>query len=171
MAELTPKERLQPSLLDRLTDEEPDKQQESREKRVLSIGQLRDVVMRDLTWLLNSANLGERIDLDACPLVEHSVLNYGLPDLSGLTASSLDVMQIENTLRQSLQDFEPRLLKDSIQVRVVVDEGQMSLNTLTFGIEGELWAQPANIRLFLKTDVDLESGHVTVSDQAGQRTG
>lgn len=33
MAELTPKDRLQPSLLDRLTDDEPDKTQESREKR------------------------------------------------------------------------------------------------------------------------------------------
>ena len=36
MAELTPKERLQPSLLDRLTDDEPEQQQESRDKRVLS---------------------------------------------------------------------------------------------------------------------------------------
>jgi type VI secretion system protein ImpF len=34
MAELTQKDRLQPSLLDRLTDDEPDKLQESREKRI-----------------------------------------------------------------------------------------------------------------------------------------
>lgn len=32
MAELTSKERLQPSLLDRLTDDEPDKTQESRDQ-------------------------------------------------------------------------------------------------------------------------------------------
>jgi len=33
MAELTQKERLQPSLLDRLTDDEPDKLSEAREQR------------------------------------------------------------------------------------------------------------------------------------------
>jgi len=41
MAELTPKERLQPSLLDRLTDEEPDRRQESRDKRILSPAKLK----------------------------------------------------------------------------------------------------------------------------------
>jgi type VI secretion system protein ImpF len=54
MAELTPQERLQPSLLDRLTDEEPDQLQESREKRVLSMSRLRDFVLRDLAWLFNA---------------------------------------------------------------------------------------------------------------------
>ncbi|HJX53099.1 MAG TPA: type VI secretion system baseplate subunit TssE, partial [Polyangia bacterium] len=36
MAELTPKERLQPSLLDRLTDDDPGRATEPRESRVLS---------------------------------------------------------------------------------------------------------------------------------------
>jgi type VI secretion system protein ImpF len=83
MAELTPKERLQPSLLDRLTDNEPDKQQEAREKRVLSMRKLRESVQRDLAWLLNSGNLETVQDLDDYPLVSHSVINYGLPDLAG----------------------------------------------------------------------------------------
>ena len=41
MAELTSKERLQPSLLDRLTDEDSAARQESRDKRVLSMRGLR----------------------------------------------------------------------------------------------------------------------------------
>ena len=41
MAELAPRERLQPSLLDRLTDDEPDQEVESRERRVLSVRGLR----------------------------------------------------------------------------------------------------------------------------------
>ena len=44
MAELTHKERLQPSLLDRLTDEEPDAKLESRLKRILSLKQLKENV-------------------------------------------------------------------------------------------------------------------------------
>ena len=41
MPELAPKERLQPSLLDRLTDEEPGTTQESRERRVLALDTMR----------------------------------------------------------------------------------------------------------------------------------
>ena len=54
MAELTPKERLQPSLLDRLTDDAPAEKVESREQRVLSLTKLRQSVNRDLGWLLNT---------------------------------------------------------------------------------------------------------------------
>jgi len=57
MAELAPRERLQPSLLDRLTDDEPDQEVESRERRVLSVRGLREGVLRDLAWLLNTTNL------------------------------------------------------------------------------------------------------------------
>jgi hypothetical protein len=45
--ELAPQERLQPALLDRLTDEEPDKQVEGPDKRVLNKVQLRQAVLRD----------------------------------------------------------------------------------------------------------------------------
>ena len=64
MAELTQQERLQPSLLDRLTDDEPEKKQESREKRVVSLRRLREGVLRDLAWLLNTSNLAVLEDLD-----------------------------------------------------------------------------------------------------------
>ncbi|MHC4560155.1 MAG: type VI secretion system baseplate subunit TssE, partial [Planctomycetota bacterium] len=37
MAELTPRDRLQPCLLDRLTDNEPEVSKESRDQRIVSI--------------------------------------------------------------------------------------------------------------------------------------
>ena len=46
MAELTTSERLQPSLLDRLTDDHPEVAHESRERRVMSMRQLRAAVLR-----------------------------------------------------------------------------------------------------------------------------
>ncbi len=83
MAELTQKERLQPSLLDRLIDDEPEKKQESRHKRVLSLQQLREGVLRDLAWLFNAGNLGSVQPLDDYPEVQTSVVNYGVPELAG----------------------------------------------------------------------------------------
>jgi type VI secretion system protein ImpF len=40
----------------------------------------------------------------------------------------------------------------------------MSRNAVTFKIEGELWSHPAPMALFLKTELDLESGDVNVTD-------
>ena len=168
MAELTPKERLQPSLLDRLTDDEPDRTQESRDRRVLSPNRLRESVRRDLTWLLNHTHLAATKDLVAYPEVERSTVNYGLPDMSGRTSSTVDVPALEKAIRRAIWEFEPRLLKDSVRVRILVDPQQMNHNSMSFLIEAELWAQPLPLRLFLKTDLDLETGKVFVSE--GTRT-
>lgn len=164
MAELTPKERLQPSLLDRLTDNSPDKVDESRDERVLSPARLKKSVIRDLQWLLNSCDLASAEDLSKYPEVRDSVLNYGLPDLSGRNVSSLDAGSLERMLRQALLRFEPRIIRQSLVIRTVVDESHMSTNSIRFDIEGELWGQPLPQQLYLKTEVDLESGDVSVSD-------
>ncbi len=167
MADLTPRERLQPSLLDRLTDDEPHKKQDSRERRVVSMQKLRACVMRDLSWLLNTGNLSQTQDLVEYPFVENSVLNYGIPDVAGHTISSTDVLAMERQVRQSIVNFEPRILRNKVKVRAVVREDQMDANVLTFEIEGELWAEPFPERIFLRTQVDLETGVVSVANHAG----
>lgn len=166
MAELTQKERLQPSLLDRLTDTEPDKKQESRDKRVLSLSKLREGIIRDLAWLFNSANFESTEDLSDYPHVARSVINFGLPDLSGKAVSSLDVKAIEKLLKQIIQDFEPRILSKSLRISVSSQESAMSTNALSFDIEGEMWSQPTPQRLFLRTEIDLESGAFAVREQS-----
>ncbi len=170
MAELTPKERLQPSLLDRLTDDDPERRQESRDARVLSPARLRECVRRDLTWLFNTSHLQAMQNVSAHRLVGESVVNYGIPDLSGRTASSVDTAAMERTIRQAIIDFEPRLNRDTLRVKLFVDSRQMGHNTMTFDVEAELWAQPLPLRLFLRTAVDLEDGSVDVVDTGGRRS-
>ncbi len=167
MAELTPQERLQPSLLDRLTDDRPHQVKESRAQRVLTLSQLRVSVLRDLAWLLNTGNLSSSEDLEEFPDVARSVLNFGLPDLAGNTATSVDTHQLERLIRQVIWDYEPRILRKSLRVRLTVDETQMNQNAVTFDIEGKLWAQPLPLHLYLQTEVDLETGYVNVSEQGG----
>lgn len=167
MVELTHKERLQPSLLDRLTDHEPEKSQEPREQRVFSVARLRESVLRDLAWLLNTTNLAAAQDLEPYPEVAASVLNYGIPDLSGRTLSSTDPAILERALRQAIADFEPRIIRHTLMVRLEVNEGLMSHNAITFLIEGDLWAQPLPLRIYLKTEIDLDMGEVKVSTYSG----
>ena len=142
MAELSQKERLQPSLLDRLTDDAPDKEQESREQRVLSINKLRGCVLRDLAWLLNTSKLDTVQSMVDYPYADHSIINYGIPDLVGTTLSSTDLPEIQRQIRQAIWDFEPRILPESVQVRVTASANEMNQNAMTFDIEGDLWAQP-----------------------------
>lgn len=164
MAELTPQERLQPSLLDRLTDKAPDTKSESRDRRVLSMRLLRQAVLRDLAWLLNTGHLETTEDLDAYPQVRDSVLNYGMPDITGSTASGTDTSALERSVKDVIIKFEPRISQDSLHVSIARDQSAAGRNAMVFTIEGQLWAEPTPIMLYLKTEVDLETGDVAVTD-------
>lgn len=164
MAELTSQERLQPSLLDRLTDSAPDMRSESRDQRVMSMQKLRAAVLRDLRWLLNTGQLETTEDLERYPEVARSVLNYGMPDISGLNLSGVKTEGLERAVRDAIVQFEPRLSAKTVKVTVVRDDRQMSGNALTFNIEGQLWAEPTPMALYLKTELDLETGDVSVRD-------
>jgi type VI secretion system protein ImpF len=164
MAELLPQERLQPSLLDRLTDDRPESREESREMRVLNLTQLRAGVMRDIGWLLNTVHLQASQDISSDEAVASSCVNFGIPDLAGSSAAGRSTEALETAVRKALLDFEPRILPQTLRVTVQIQPDQMSRHALTFIIEGELWAQPVPLALFLKTEVDLETGAVTVAD-------
>jgi type VI secretion system protein ImpF len=171
MAEqLTPQERLQPALLDRLTDDEPDKKQELRERRVLTKAQLRQAVLRDLVWLFNTTRLERGSELAKLPHVRRSVVNFGLPAHSGQMASTLEITDIERDLKQAILDFEPRILPETLEVKALVELSQLDHhNVIGVQIHGQLWAQPVPLELLIRTEIDLETGRVQLSDLAQSR--
>jgi type VI secretion system protein ImpF len=160
-------ERLQPSLLDRLTDPDPTNAAPSRPQRVITVRALREIVIRDLLWLLNTVRFdAESRDLSAYPETAKSVVNYGITDLAGVTASSVDADALSRAVREAVMNFEPRLNRNSVQVRAILAEDRMANNTLVFEIEGELWADPAPLRFLVRTELDLETGSVAIVDSA-----
>jgi type VI secretion system protein ImpF len=168
--QLTPQERLQPALLDRLTDDEPEKKEELREHRVLSKARLRQAVLRDLAWLFNATRLERGDDLSHVPYVRRSVVNYGLPAHAGQTASSLEIQDVEQDIKQAIIDFEPRILLDTLEVKAIAEISDLDRhNVLGIQIRGLLWAQPVPLELLLRTEIDLETGKVQVADLAPSR--
>jgi len=158
----TPIEKLQPCLLDRLTDDDPGIKEESRLQRVVSDQKYRRGVLRDLEWLLNtpayiSLEGMEPFDLKDFPHAYRSVINFGIRDLCGVTSPNLDRMQEE--LVEAIKIFEPRITARSLTIRADVQG-----NVVTFDIEGELWAHPRSEHLHLKTTVDLETGQCLLGD-------
>ena len=75
MSELVTGERLQPCLLDRLTDLEPGNKEESRFNRVISMARYRNGVLRDLRWLLGTSKHLESENLKEFPSAAVSGLN------------------------------------------------------------------------------------------------
>lgn len=166
MATIDLRDRLQPALLDRLTDDQPELTRDADERRVLNKNQLRQAVLRDLGWLLNAVQpLGKQAQ-DA-PYAADSVLNFGLPPMSGQLASKVDVPGVEQAIRQAILRFEPRILEHSLTVRAIEGGAMLDAhNVIEFEIRGFLWAQPIPLELLLRTQLDLEAGQVKVRDDA-----
>ena len=173
MAEqLTPQERLQPALLDRLTDDEPDKKLEPREHRVLSKSRMRQAVLRDLAWLFNATRMESGTSMAKWPHAQRSVINFGLPALSGETASTLEIPDLERAIRQAILDFEPRILAETLEVKALVELSALDHhNVIGIEIHGQLWAQPVPLELLIRTEIDLETGKVQIADLASSRVG
>jgi type VI secretion system protein ImpF len=160
-------ERLQPALLDRLCDHAPHQSQETEDQRVMTKQQIRAAVLRDLSWLFNAVQPLAR-HANIYPRVAKSVLNYGLPPISGQTASRLDVTQLEKSIREAILQFEPRIAADSLKVRALEFDNLLEThNIIEFEISGQLWAQPVPLELLLRTQLDLELGQVQVKDATG----
>jgi len=162
MPELIVVEKLQPCLLDRLTDDDPKNSLESRDRRVISLQRYRQGVLRDLQWLFNaSAHLrqegGSSLSLEDYPEALHSVINFGTRHLFGVLTP--DMLLLERELTKALYTFEPRILRNTLKVR-----SRLEGNVIALDVEGELWAMPLPEHLHIKTTLDIESGHCAVGD-------
>ena len=165
MSTLRIQDRLQPALLDRLTDDDVDAKSETGESRVISRSRLRELVLRDLAWLFNATAPGTSVDWSRAPHARNSVLNYGLPALSGQTASTIDPLVLQARVKQAILDHEPRILPETLSVEAILSEAQMDHhNQIGFRISGQQWAQPVPLELLLHTDIDLETGRVSVRE-------
>ncbi len=162
MAELTTMEKIQPCLLDRLTDNAPDRKEESSNERVVSISRYRDGVLRDLRWLLSANRHEDNEDLQAFKEVKTSTLNFGIRSLCGRTAESVGGGRLEEDITAAIEAFEPRISPESLRVELK-EEGTHGKNELVIEIAGDLWARPMPEEFLIKTKVDLETGEFKVT--------
>ncbi|MDX7998293.1 type VI secretion system baseplate subunit TssE [Xenorhabdus sp. Reich] len=162
---ITAKDRVQPSLLDKLTDNEPDKKKEAINNYLLSHSAFRQSVMKDLQWLLNSINSESDQDLTPFPEICKSVYNFGLVPLAGKPLSEIEKEDIQHRIISAIRIFEPRIIPDGLEVSCVTDTDSLILyNTLPIEIKGFLWCIPWQIEFLFHADIDLENGYFTVKD-------
>lgn len=157
---------LQPALLDRLTDHAPLKRTESMEEQSISKAQLRQYVLRDLGWLLNSINADQDGVFNAYPEVADSVLNFGVPAFSGNRLSDLRWQDIESAIRSAILRFEPRLLTNTLSVKLITDKDLLGQhNNLHFEIHAHIWSEPYPLEVLLQSSLDLETGLIQIEER------
>ena len=125
-----------------------------------SVRALKASLMRDIDWLLNTRRIAEPAP-QALVELNQSVYHYGLPDVTSLSADSMEtrrllLRQVEECLRQ----FEPRLA--SVRVSEAESKNESS-RQLRFVVEGMLQLDPVPEPIVFDTVLDSSSGHFNVS--------
>jgi type VI secretion system protein ImpF len=152
---------VQPSLLDRLIDLEPDNRAEAPVSRSESLRQFRAGVKRDLEWLLNTTCAPIEIP-ESCGEVWNSVICYGLPDVSSVTLTdSGDEMQLLFSLERAIEQFEPRLAQARVTNKEPYRPGKQAL---TFHVEALLLVDPAPERISFDTVLEIGKGSYSVKE-------
>lgn len=157
------KDALQPSLLDRLRDDHPDALTDHPGDLFISREQLKAAVLRDLESLLNCQSLIDAQHIRSNPKLARSVLAYGMPPLAGQTVSNLDIRGLEKTVAEMIRQFEPRIQSESLLVNAEQENVFMHKNNVIgLRITGQLWSLPYPMELLLRTELDLETGHMSI---------
>jgi type VI secretion system protein ImpF len=154
-------QRYLPTLFDRLCDDAPSERKESSETYSPTRSQMRDIVLRDLAYLLNTTNQSDLLDRNKYPAAVASTINYGVPALAGGYLSEKKWRDIEQMIRHAILTFEPRLLSETLIVRPLLkSQASANYNVLTFEISGHIQMQPYPMEFMVQSNVDLETNRI-----------
>lgn len=140
MARVDKKNKIRPSLLDRLIDNDPENTVEVDQSQHQGLKALRNSVRRDLVNLLNTRLRIVEPD-DEYKELKLSLLNYGLPDLATINvADKTKRKQFVEQLERLLVEFEPRFKSVTVNYQENADALDRSLR---FRIDAVLFADPS----------------------------
>jgi type VI secretion system protein ImpF len=148
-------QRLVPSLLDRLLDDDPATPRETPQGRNQVLAQMKRSVSRDLENLLNTRQRFSGAPADF-PELEQSLVRYGLPDFSGQAMASAEAREeFRRAMEEVLRRCEPRF--KTVTVKLL--EGAEPLDrTLRFRIDALMHADPAPEELVFDSSLEPLTG-------------
>lgn len=160
MSRPDPNQGLMPSLIDRLIDPESGG---TAWRRGYGIEQMVDAVRRDLEELLNTRQSSFGLS-ESFHEVVHSIITYGLPDLTSINAITPQQRDdIGRIIESVVAQFEPRL-KDIKATMLEAGDGKE--RTVKFRVDARLRVDPAPEVAF-DTILELSTGHTAVKAPGG----
>lgn len=151
---------VQPSLIDRLTDEDPRSQVEGRTSYAESLRRFKAAVRRDLEWLLNTRRTPE-MPTDDLTELNKSVYVYGVPDITSQSRDSVAArLRLLRQIEETLSKFEPRLT--DVRISLADIDGDARRRELHFVVEGTLQLDPTPEQVMFDTVLQFSSGQYDI---------
>lgn len=124
---------------------------------------MRDAVRRDLAWLLNTVALSAHGNLTGLPEVSTSVVNFGVPDLTGKALTLQVRRERARKIRDAIASFEPRIDQKTLRVE---EQGSRSSaeNALSYLIQGDIGRAVDAMPVRYFTDVEIDTGAAVVRE-------
>lgn len=145
------------------SDGEREISRRSKERRQgIDEAALRRHLSGEMAALMNTINLEAVVDLSDAPHVRDSVLNFGFGDLSTLDSRSTPSAEIARIIRDTLLRHEPRLIPETIDIRVMKIDEAVS-RRLTFDIQAEMYASPVDVPLQFVAEIDGGAGKIQMT--------
>jgi type VI secretion system protein ImpF len=155
---------LMPTLLDRLRDDAPQRETEALGEFAVTRAQMRDILQRDLAFLLNTTSIEDQIDRVRYPEAAASTVNFGVPPLAGQYLASRKWADLEQVIRRAIREFEPRLMPDTLAVMPLLKEdAENNYNVLTFEVRGMIHMNPYPLEFLVQSSIDLETSRMNVA--------
>lgn len=148
----------QASILDRLLDYDPKVAAEPVRDR-LSVRQIKEAVIRDLEYLLNTRR-SILVPLPEYREVHNSLYMYGLQDFTMKNPGSPMVKQkLRQVIERTIARFEPRLKNVNVQIEV----SGKNARDLRFRITAMLVLEPINEPVIFDTYFDVSRGEYKIN--------
>ena len=147
------------SILDRLTDLNPDSKTEVRPSYWEEMRELKASLCRDLTALLNTRRAEDDIDAVYEQAV-NSVLTFGVVDFTSYNLrNGIEQEQVRRSLERSIRQFEPRLAR----VEVTLEKPDPLKPVLRFQVAAVLRTDPAAEPLLFDVTLHRDLRRIAVS--------
>jgi type VI secretion system protein ImpF len=151
---------VQPSVLDRLTDEDPRGIADQRVSYADSVQSFKASVRRDLEWLLNCRRTPDPAP-ESFEELRTSLFHYGIVDVTSLGESGDSRKRLLKEVEESIAMFEPRLA--NVRVALVEEEGESRRRELHFVVEATLRLDPTPEQVAFDTVLHFSTGEIDVA--------
>lgn len=146
-------------LLDRLIDDEPDRERDPALSSSQAMAMLRRAVRRDLENLLNARRRWKSWPSDQTELAT-SPIGYGIPDFAaGAFADPARRQALRADIEAAIRRFEPRFAHVNV---TLIEEQNLLQPTLRLRIEALVHAEPAPESIAFDTVVDATTADIAV---------
>ena len=149
-----------PDLLGRLTDDHIQVKIEGSYAKYKSLKEYKEVVLRDLLWLLNTNVTIDENELLDFEHAQNSTLAFGLRSLAGKTINDTNKRIVTQEIKNAILKFEKRIDPRTLEVEMAQDSVDTSSanHKIKIKISGQLLPLQMAEKIYLKTEIDIETG-------------